>query len=123
MSNRDDAQRELYEIDAYYDNKISSVLRPYEDELNRAEDYLKEIVSEFDRFAKLTAEKRWKTGDSFRNLPIIDGFASPTRITQFVSDELPIDYGGFKYITRYDRCATCHLAIENSSYKREDLLA
>ena len=119
--NRDRAQKDLDDNDAAYASEITSVLKPYEDELNQAEDYLKEIVGEFDRFAKLTAEKKWKTGDSFRNLPIIDGFASPTRITQFVSDELPIDYGGFKYVTRYDRCATCHLGIESATYSRDAL--
>jgi mono/diheme cytochrome c family protein len=121
-ADRDQAQKDLDEKDAEYAAKITDVLRPYVDDLSRAEDYLKEIAGEFDRFAKLTAEKRWKAGDTFRNLPILDGFASPTRITQFVSDDLTIDYGGFKYVTRYDRCATCHLAIENSSYTRSDLL-
>ena len=72
-----DAQKELDAVNAEYDEKITRELRPLEDALGKAEDYLKEIVGTFDRFAKLAAEKRWKAGDTFRNLPIINGFADP----------------------------------------------
>lgn len=87
--------------------------------LNTAQKRLKEVEAEhkqltgdFDRFVKLTAQKRWSLADSFRGLPVIDGFAPPVKIKQTFHEDLPIDYGGFKYVTRYDRCTTCHLGIE-----------
>src|SRR5262249_31416163 len=57
----------------------------------------------------------WGWGDWIRSWPIIDGFASPYHIQQYTLDALPIDYN-FKYATRYDRCATCHLGLEKPNY-------
>jgi mono/diheme cytochrome c family protein len=88
--------------------------------LSRAEDELKKISGEFDRFAKATAQKRWKVGDTIRNLPILDAFASPTRIQQYTLADYPIDYS-FKYVTRYDRCTTCHLGMDRPALARAAL--
>ncbi|HKB36210.1 MAG TPA: hypothetical protein VKD72_07130, partial [Gemmataceae bacterium] len=99
----------------------SNELEPLERKVAQREDQLKVLTGPFDRYAKLAAEKRWKPGDTFRNLPIIDAFASPTRIHQIVLNDLPIEYGSFKEVTRYDRCATCHLGIERANYDRESL--
>jgi cbb3-type cytochrome oxidase cytochrome c subunit/mono/diheme cytochrome c family protein len=84
------------------------------------EDELKKMTAAFDRFAKATAQKNWKVGDWFRNLPIIDGFASPTRINQIVLNDLTIDYS-FRDVPRYDRCTTCHLAIDRAVFSRDAL--
>jgi mono/diheme cytochrome c family protein len=102
---------------------VTSKLTEEEKALSEAEDDLKNLSGAFDRFAKLAAEKRWKFGDTFRNLPIIDGFAAPTRIDQIVLYDLPIEYGSFKEVTRYDRCATCHLAIDRANFDRKSLFA
>ena len=80
----------------------------------------KKLTDEFDRFLKLTAQKQWTWKDTFRELPVIDGFASPVRIQQYTLDELPIDYN-FKFVTRYDRCTTCHLGFEKSTYDKSAL--
>jgi mono/diheme cytochrome c family protein len=88
--------------------------------LSDAEDRLKKIAGDFDRFAKLTAQKRWKIGDTIRNLPVLDGFAAPTKIQQYTLAEYPIDYN-FKYVTRFDRCTTCHLGMERPSFDKESL--
>jgi len=81
----------------------------------------KKLTGDFDRFLKLAAQKQWGLGDTVRALPVIDGFASPVKIKQTFHDDLPIDYGGFKYVTRYDRCTTCHLGIDKASYDRASL--
>lgn len=86
-------------------------------EASDAEDHHKKLTADFDRFAKLTVLKRWKIGDWIRALPVIDGFASPTKIHQFTLDNLPINYN-FKYVTRYDRCMTCHQGIDRASYNK-----
>jgi mono/diheme cytochrome c family protein len=86
-----------------------------EDHLSVAEDKHKKLTDEFDRFVKLAAQKEWTIWDTLRGLPILEGFASPTKIQQYTLDELPIDYA-FKYVTRYDRCTTCHLGLEKATY-------
>jgi len=91
-----------------------------ENELSKAEDLLKKISGEFDRFAKATAQKKWKWGDTIRKMPVIDGFASPVKIQQYTLAEYPIDYS-FKYVTRYDRCTTCHLGVELPAFEKAAL--
>jgi len=91
--------------------------------LSKAEDNLKKLTFDFDRFGKLVEQKRWGMADNFRRLPILDAFNSPIRIHQIVLEQLPIDYGGFKYVTRYDRCMTCHQGIDRPAFTRDALTA
>src|SRR5579871_699730 len=91
-----------------------------ENALSQAEDNLKKVSGEFDRIAKAAAQKRWKLGDTIRNLPVLDAFASPTKIQQYTLTDLPIDYS-FKYVTRFDRCTTCHLAMERPAFTKATL--
>src|SRR5262249_11608917 len=98
----------LDEKDREYAREVRGKVEPAEKDLADAEDSLKGVTAAFDRFAKVTAQKRWTFGDTFRALPVLDAFASPTRINQYTLADLPIDYGGFKDVTRYDRCTTCH---------------
>jgi mono/diheme cytochrome c family protein len=88
--------------------------------LSAAEDQLKKVSGEFDRIAKAAAQKRWKLGDTIRNLPVLDAFASPTKIQQYTLADLPIDYS-FKYVTRFDRCTTCHLGMERPAFTKAAL--
>ena len=117
----DAAEKAFLEANLAVQEAITSQLADEERALSEAEDDLKKVSGAFDRFAKLAAEKRWKFGDAFRNLPILDGFASPTRIDQIVLYDLPIEYGSFKEVTRYDRCTTCHLAIDRGTFDRKSL--
>ncbi len=89
-------------------------------DVEKAEKRLKDLTDEFDRWAKLAAQKRWKVSDDIRALPVLDAFASPTKIDQIVLPDLPIDYN-FKQVTRYDRCATCHQAIDRASFTKQNL--
>lgn len=98
--------------------KVTAERKAMVDEAVAAEADWKRLTADFDRFAKLTAQKRWKAGDWFRSLPVLDAFASPTRIQQYTLDTLPIDYN-FKYVTRYDRCTTCHQGIDRPAYSKE----
>src|SRR5713101_2206012 len=91
-----------------------------EEALSKAEDNLKSVSGEFDRIAKAAAQKRWKLGDTIRNLPVLDGFAAPTKIQQYTLTDLPIDYS-FKYVTRFDRCTTCHLALDRAAFTKGTL--
>ncbi|MFO0868227.1 MAG: hypothetical protein U0935_04710 [Pirellulales bacterium] len=58
-----------------------------------------------DRFPWLG--KKWLT------LPILDAFNSPRKIDNLWSDDLTIDYN-FRRVRRFDRCTTCHQAMEKT---------
>ena len=88
--------------------------------LAAAEDAHKKQTDVFDRFIKLAIQKQGGLAYTVRQLPVIDAFASPVKIQQYTLDELPIDYS-FKFVTRYDRCTTCHLGMEKPSYDKATL--
>src|SRR5205823_203768 len=102
------------------DSPVEISPKDAEDQLSAAEDKHKKLTDEFDRFQKLAEQKKWGIADTLRGLPILEGFASPTKIQQYTLDELPIDYS-FKFVTRYDRCTTCHLGLEKSAYEADVL--
>ncbi len=100
-----------------------------QDKVDKAEEELKKIndkktgdatIASLDVLAKGLAQKGFRTGDWIRSLPVIDGFASPYKIRQTTLEELPIDYS-FKRVTRYDRCTSCHLGMEQDKFTREAL--
>ena len=95
------AQGKLDAIHKETQDKVRSKVKDQEDALSNAEDELKKVTSAFDRFAKFTAQKRWKVGDSFRNLAILDAFAPATKINQIVLNDLTIEYGSFKEVAAH----------------------
>ncbi len=116
-----DAQKQVDDLDAQYKREVSVPVADAENELSNAQDALKKLTGNFDRFAKATVQKEWGLGDSFRALPILDAFESPTKIKQIVLADLPIEYGSFKYVTRYDRCTSCHMAIDRAGFDHRTL--
>jgi len=114
---KDEQDKKIEEL-----NKALAPIQAAEGKLSAAEDGLKKLTGDFDRFHRLAEQKAWGWGDDFRRLPIIDAFASPIRIQQTVLEDLPINYS-FKYVTRYDRCTTCHLGIDRAAYGKDALLA
>src|SRR5262249_18115309 len=80
----------------------------------------KKVTDKFDGQVKAAILNRWGLGDSIRAWPIIDAFASPLKIQQFTIEDVPIDYN-FKYVTRFDRCMTCHQGIDRGTYTRSML--
>src|SRR5436305_427650 len=66
-------------------------------ELKAKEASHKKLTGDFDRFLKLAVQKQWTWRDAVRSLPVMDAFASPVKIKQTFHEDLPIDYGGFKY--------------------------
>jgi mono/diheme cytochrome c family protein len=107
---------QVQENQAEYDRRLNEAGIPQiEQQIAQLERRHKELLGDFDRFAKLVSQKKWSTAEWLRSRPIIDGFASPTRINQITLTELPIDYS-FKHVTRFDRCTTCHLGMEKGNY-------
>lgn len=89
-------------------------------DLADAQKDLKEVVDQFDLFAKASAQKNWQTDETIRSLPILDAFESPVKIQQATLPNLTIDYA-FKQVPRYDRCQTCHLGIDRGIFDAETL--
>ena len=114
-------QNKVDKISAEYKSKVTEPVARAQNDLADAQDALKKATANFDRFAKQTVQKEWGFGDAFRSLPILDAFESPTKIKQIVLADLPIEYGSFKYVTRYDRCASCHLAVDRVGFDHRTL--
>jgi cbb3-type cytochrome oxidase cytochrome c subunit len=124
----DKLQNQLYaalqnvdDINKQIRDNVQTKLDAPDKKLAAAEDDLKRTTGVFDRFAKATALKKWKLGDTVRALPILDGFASPEKIQQISLPDLTIDYGGFRDVPRYDRCTTCHLGIDRGIFDKASL--
>jgi mono/diheme cytochrome c family protein len=115
-----ETRRKIDDIDSGLDI-VQGDLKKAQDQLTKLEDDLKKMTNDFDRLAKTTAQKTWKAGDWIRGLPILDGFASPTKPNQITLKALPIDYGGFSDVTRFDRCTTCHLGIDRFNFDKDSL--
>jgi mono/diheme cytochrome c family protein len=103
--------------------KIKEYLREkdkYEDRYNKALGNLKKLLDDFDRQVNLAIKKQWGAGDVFRSIPVLDAYASPTKIEQFTLNDLTIDYN-FKGVTRFDRCTTCHKGIARPTFTKQAL--
>jgi cbb3-type cytochrome oxidase cytochrome c subunit len=90
--------------------------------VTKAANELKKTTDKFDSQVKTAILKRWGPSDSIRSWWIIDGFQSSYKIQQFTIDDIPIDYN-FKYVTRFDRCMTCHQGIDRPAYTKGRLAA
>lgn len=90
--------------------------------LNSARTEVKRLSDDLIRKARAAVTRGWGFGDWFRTLPIIDAFASPTKIHQFTLNDLTIDYN-FKGVTRFDRCMTCHQGIDRPGFSKANLQA
>ncbi len=117
----DGAQQDVDKLDAEYEQKVTAPVAKAQQDLDDATAARKHATDKFDRFAKTTVQKQWGLGDAFRSLPILDAFESPTKIKQIVLADLPIEYGSFKYVTRYDRCTSCHLGIDRTGFDHRTL--
>jgi cytochrome c2 len=121
---RDQRDRAKVDFDANTDalHKAETAKADAEKLQTQAEADLKKLRSDYDRYQKLVQQKRWKVSDWLLSQPVIDAFHSPLRIDQITLNEYPIDYS-FKYVTRYDRCRTCHQGMETAAYEKPALHA
>jgi mono/diheme cytochrome c family protein len=119
----DDTNRKPYTTKVGGTEEVTKTPRQAEEELSQAEARHKDQLDKtkaFDALVKSTVQKQGGLGYWVRQLPVVDAFASPVKIQQYTLDELPIDYS-FKFVTRYDRCTTCHLGMEKPSYDKATL--
>jgi cytochrome c2 len=112
---RDDVEQQTLKIKELARDK-DAMERP----LTETTGKLKKLLDNFDRQVNTAILKKWGAGDVFRSLPVIDGFASPTKIEQITLNDLTIDYN-FKGVTRFDRCMTCHKGITRPTYTKANI--
>lgn len=77
-------------------------------DLNRLETTVRESAVTYFQGGFPFLGKRWL------EMPIVDAFNSPLEIDNHHYPLLTVDYN-FKGVARYDRCTTCHRAIDKSS--------
>jgi len=66
-----------------------------------------------DRLRRSLAQQRPSLAKRILDLPMIDAFGRPLAIDQIWLPELTIDYN-FCQVARFDRCTTCHQAIDKT---------
>jgi cytochrome c2 len=102
-------------------------LRTLRDQLTREERELQKRLAasreELERLERLLIARRstWfefedgvpKPGKKLLELPVLDAFNSPLRVHNLWAEGLTQDYH-FREVPRYDRCTTCHTAIDKS---------
>ncbi len=69
--------------------------------------------AELKRLERALAEQSPSLGKQLLRLPVIDAFGRPLAIDQIWLPELTIDYN-FRQVARFDRCTTCHQAIDKT---------
>ena len=112
QADKDKIQAELKELQVKTDQ--------YEGPLTASISNWKKLTDKFDAQVKLAINKTWGVGDFLRSAPVLDAFASPIKIQQFTINDIPIDYN-FKYVTRFDRCMTCHQGIDKPGFAKDKL--
>lgn len=116
-----EAQNEKDKHTANLREKQNEVIEK-EKPLNIAVMKQKALNDKFDTLVRVALKSQYGMGARFRAWPILDAFASPYKIHQVTNNDVPIDYN-FKYVTRFDRCMTCHQGIDQPAFTRESLAA
>jgi len=128
------AEKKLNEFTVSYQAKQAELDKAQSD-LKALKGNVEELVKERDRLElevnrvkRTLAEKNKVYGEGsllnkvaalIRGLPGLDLAAPPQRIQQISLPELTINYN-FKEVPRYDRCATCHQAMDKLGYAASD---
>lgn len=118
-------QKELQEATIAYEKTKSEIdeLQKNIESRNKSvadlEKQVSEITSSYEKAKTAWEETAFTAADEILAAPIIDGFASPLKVKQVVLEDLPLDYN-FKMVTRFDRCMTCHLGIDQKGLSPAD---
>ena len=83
---------------------------------------ISDLEAEYTRLASTRDERRATyftsrppfLGKRWLELPILDAFNSPLKIDNLWTQNLTIINGSFGAVRRFDRCTTCHKAIDRT---------
>ena len=74
---------------------------------------LDEQVQKLTRLDDVVADRQYDWAKELLSMPIIDAFGRPLKVEQIWLPKLTIN-NNFRDVARFDRCITCHLAIEKT---------
>ncbi|MHC4402144.1 MAG: hypothetical protein ACYTG0_20950 [Planctomycetota bacterium] len=104
---------EAAEAAAAHHQALSAILGEITQEEDDARRSLADHRAEMARLERAWAEQLPNFGKRLLRAPLIDAFGRPLAIDQIWLPELTIDYN-FRQVARFDRCATCHQAIDKT---------
>ena len=112
------------QVAAAHHEALQDILHLINRPVERAQHALAEHRAGVDQLEQLLFQQRPNSGKGFLQSPLFDALGRPLAVEQTWLPELTIDYN-FCRVARFDRCATCHQAIDRPSPGRpaEPLIA
>jgi chromosome segregation ATPase len=125
-----DAEREArdlltreYQAAADHRKQLESSMRKMTDSANAIRKQLADLQGDYDRLTTSLEERRASyftaqppfLGKKWLELPILDAFNAPLKINNLWTENLTIPNGSFGAVRRFDRCTTCHQAIDRTA--------
>ena len=105
-----EAQQEAKE----YRLSLEKTLRNMTDEEDKAKKAFDDNTNALVQLEKSLKERASNPGKRFLELPIINAFGSPLQIVNHWLPDLTIS-NNFRQVPRFDRCETCHQAIDKTA--------
>lgn len=109
-----------YQAASIYRKKLNGVIDKIDAEANATKKSLEDLMTDLKRIEQTRKERRLTyfttdtgLGKRILTLPILDAFGSPLKIENLWSDGLEWN-NNFRMVNRFDRCTTCHQAMEKS---------
>jgi len=110
-----------YEEASAHRKELQRILNQMSKGVWKAEEELDDNQAELNRISTSKVKRRSTyfvssppfLGKKWLELPILDAFSSPLRIDNLWDEDNKIDYN-FSKVRRFDRCTTCHQAIQKT---------
>ncbi len=97
-----------------YRLSLEKTLRQLTDDEDKARKAFDDNTGELTRLEKALAERAVNPGKKMLEFPVLDAFGRPLKIDQIWLPNLTIN-NNFKDVPRFDRCTTCHQAIDKTA--------
>ncbi len=121
-------QNQIAEVTSNYQDvashrlKLQSILDQITAGERAIEEALKENEAELGRLSSTLQDRHASyfvstfpfLGKKLLEMPIVDAFNSPLKIDNLWTQNLTIENGSFGQVRRFDRCTTCHRAIDKT---------
>ncbi|MCI0339902.1 MAG: c-type cytochrome [Planctomycetales bacterium] len=98
---------------------LKASLDGHQEARNRAEKNLKELTRQAETTQNNIAKLKMSLANLIRDLPMLDFVDPNLKVRQKVLEDLRLDYH-FATVYTVDRCETCHVAIDDRDWDRND---
>ena len=103
------------ELQQLYDQVNADVTRIHKQLADNQAEYDRLSASLDERQATYFTSRPPFLGKRLLEAPIVDAFNSPLKIDNLWTENLTIENGSFGTVRRFDRCTTCHRAIDRTA--------